>query len=105
MVGAGHGGVVGAAVQRLLRGGAAADAAPVQAAGVLQHRGAEAQLAQLEGGRHRLPRERGLVVRGEVVRVGIWGQGESNLITFGRAVETWFPHNMGLFQVCPELFH
>lgn len=97
MVGAGQGGVVGAAVQRLLRGGAAADPAAVQAAGVLQHRGAEAQLAQLEAGRRRLPRERGLVVRGELVHVGLWG-GESNLITYGRVVLDFVLEN----QMYPE---
>lgn len=63
MVSVGGGGVVRAAVQRLLRLSAAAHVAAVQAAGVLQHRGAETHLTELEGGRHRLPGVRWLVVR------------------------------------------
>lgn len=63
MVGVGGGGVVRAAVQRLLQRGAAADVGAVQTAGVLQHRGAEAQLTEVVGGRQRLPGVRRLVVR------------------------------------------
>lgn len=62
MEGVGGGGVVCAAVQRLLGLGASADLGPVQAAGVLQHRGAEAHLTNLIGGGHRLPGVRRLVV-------------------------------------------
>lgn len=61
----GGGGVVGAAVQGLLRRRAAPHVAAVQVAGVLQHGGAEAQLTQLVGRGHRLPGVRGLVVGGE----------------------------------------
>lgn len=70
VVGVGGGGVVGAAVQRLLRRcAAAADVAAVQVAGVLQHRGAETHLTELVGGSHRLPGVRRLVVRRESCHV------------------------------------
>lgn len=62
MVGVRCGGVVCAAVQRLLGLRAAADVGAIQRAGVLQHRGAEAHLTELIGGGHRLPGIRWLVV-------------------------------------------
>lgn len=74
VVGVGGGGVVGAAVQRLLRRcTAAADVAAVQVASVLQHRGAEAHLTELVGGSHRLPGVRRLVVRRESCHVRLCG--------------------------------
>lgn len=63
VVGAGGGGVVRAAVQRLLRLWTAADVGAVQIAGVVQHCGAETHWTDLVGGRHRLPGVRRLVVR------------------------------------------
>lgn len=71
VVGVGGGGVVRAAVQGLLQLRTAADVAAVQTAGVLQHLGAERHLAELVGGRHRLPAVRGLVVRRELRHVGL----------------------------------
>lgn len=57
MVGVGGGGVMRAAVQRLLtlRAAAAADVSAVQIAGMLQHCGAETHLTELNGGGHRIP--------------------------------------------------
>lgn len=55
MVGVGGGGVVCAAVQRLLTLWTAADVRAVQIAGMLQHGGAETHLTELEGGGQRLP--------------------------------------------------
>lgn len=69
VVGVGGGGVVRAAVQRLLRLCSAADVAAVQTAGVLQHCGAETHLVELVGGGHRLPGVRWLVVRREAYHV------------------------------------
>lgn len=63
VVGVGGGGVVCAAVQRLLALWAAVDVGAVQTGGVLQHRGAETQLI---GRRHLLPSKRWLIVRREV---------------------------------------
>lgn len=65
VVGVRGGGVVRAAVQRLLRLWTAADVGAVQTAGVLQHCGAEAHLAELAGGRHRLP---------SICRLVVWGK-------------------------------
>lgn len=76
MVSVGGGGVVRAAVQRLLRLlrllrlRAVADVRVVQIAGVLQHRGAETHLTQLVG-RHRLPGVGRLVVRRESGHVSL----------------------------------
>lgn len=69
VVGVGGGGVVRAAVQRLLRLCTAADVAAVQIGGVLQHRWAETHLTALVGRRHRLPGVCGLVVRRESCQV------------------------------------
>lgn len=69
VVGVGGGGVVRAAVQRLLWRWTAADVAAVQAAGVLQHSGAKTQLPELVGGRHRLPGICRLVVGWELSHV------------------------------------
>lgn len=69
MIGVGGGGVVCAAVQRLLRLCTAADVAVVQIAGVLQHCGAETHLTELIGGRHRLPGIGRLVIRRESCHV------------------------------------
>ena len=71
VVGVGGGGVVRAAVQRLLRLCTAADVAAVKIAGVLQHSGAETHLMELIGGRHRLPGIRRLVVRRESCHRGL----------------------------------
>ncbi len=81
VVGVGGGGVVRAAVQRLLRLWAAADVVAVQAAGVLKHRGAEAHLTELVGGRHRLPGVRGFVVRRECCHVRLWGSKKKSCFT------------------------
>jgi hypothetical protein len=69
-----HGGwgVLGAVVQRLLGGGAAAVAVAVHTARVLQDPGAEAQLPQVVGARQRVPRYRRLVVRRVLGNVGFW---------------------------------
>lgn len=69
VVGVGGRGVVRAAVQRLLRLGAAADVPAVQTGGMLQHRGAETHLAELVGGRCWLPGICRLVVRREFCHV------------------------------------
>lgn len=71
VVGVGGGGVVRGAVLGRLGLSRAADVAAVEAAGVLQHRGAEAQLVEVVGGGHRLPGVRGLVVRVEARHVGL----------------------------------
>lgn len=74
VVGVGSGGVVGAAVQGLLRLRAAADVGAVQAAGVLQDRGAEAQLAEIVGGSQLIPGERRLAVRRVLGHVRFCGE-------------------------------
>lgn len=65
VVGVGCWGVVGAAVQRLLRRGAAAQVGAVQVAGVLQNCGGKTHLTELKGGGPRLPGVRWLEVRRE----------------------------------------
>lgn len=70
VVGVGGGGIVGAAVQRLLSWWAAAQVVAVQISGVLQNLGAKTHLTELERGRHRLPGVR-LVVRRESCHVSI----------------------------------
>lgn len=72
MVGVGGGGVVRAAVQRLLGLCGAADVATVQTAGVLQYRGVETHLMELVGGGHRLPGVRWFVVRVEPRHTRLW---------------------------------
>lgn len=72
VVGVGGGGVVRAAVQRLLGLCTAADMAAVQTAGVLQDSGAETHLLELIGGGYWLPGVRRLVVRREP-HVRLWG--------------------------------
>lgn len=69
VVGVRGGGVMRAAIQRLLGLCGAADVAAVQTAGVLQHCGAEAHRVELIGGGHRLPSVRRLVVRRETCDV------------------------------------
>lgn len=72
VVGVRCGGVVCAAVQRLLWLRAAVDVGAVQRAGVLQHRGAEAHLTELIGGGHRLPGICWLVVGRKFCHVRLW---------------------------------
>lgn len=55
VVGVGGGGVMGAAVQRLLSWWTAAQVIAVQISGVLQNFGAKTHLTKLERGRHLLP--------------------------------------------------
>lgn len=74
VVGVGSGGVVGAAVQGLLRRWAAADVGAVQTAGVLQDRGAEAQLAEIVGGSQLIPGKRWLVIRRILSHVRLCGK-------------------------------
>lgn len=71
VVGVGGGGVVGGAVQGLLGLRGTTDVAAVEAAGVLQHGGVEAQLVEVVRGGHRLPGVRRLVVRMEPRHVGL----------------------------------